>query len=116
MKNAMFILIVANGLLASTPAAASRQDRWMACARSAAEAQLSQGVTSEWPRADSLPVDGTPTMADLGFKPSEDAYDPLRHMLYGYAERNVVYIERSGGIADIHRIYGPISLAGWCGA
>jgi hypothetical protein len=110
----MIPLIVASMLLASSPATASTRDQWMACARSAAESRLGEGVTKAWPKAASLPAGGTPISADLGYKPSEDAYDPLRHMLYAYVERNVIYIERSGGIADIHRLYGPIPLEGRC--
>ena len=94
--------------------AAQAQAQWVACAREVAAQQLAQGIPASWPVVASLPDDAATATEELGTMPEQPAYDPVRQVLRGYPVRNVFYIERSGGIGDFHRFYGPIPLAGRC--
>jgi len=110
----MISLLFAAAIATSAPTPGATREQWLACARSAAEAQLGHGIPATWPKVDSLPSGEAPVTADLGSSPDEPAYDPIHRTLYGYRSSNVIYIESFGGIGDIHTFYGPISLEDRC--
>jgi len=89
---------------------------WQDCARSQALAWMESGVPAAWPTTASIPSDGSSQVVPLGAFPPEATSDALYRTLHLVPSKNAIYVEQSGGVAGVHQLYGPVSLAGRCPA
>lgn len=100
-------------VLASSPAAPAA-DAWLHCARAAVIADLATGAAHGWGETAALPEGIEVGVVALPSHPSGEAFDAVHRVLYAVPTLNQAYVASSGGLADIRRVHGPVSLAGRC--
>jgi hypothetical protein len=111
------VLAVAITLLSACsaiPRASSKP--WATCAKDQALDLLARDIPSSWPVAVALPAGEPMQTVELGPDPPDAIHDALIRTLHLAPGRNAFYVQQTGGIAGVNKLYGPISLHGRCSA
>jgi hypothetical protein len=111
---ALAIVVTLLSACSSIPRASSKP--WATCAKDQALSLLAAGIPSSWPVAVALPEGETTQRVELGVNPPEAIHDAFDRTLHLLPRRNAFYVQQTGGIAGVDKLYGPISLRGRCTA
>jgi len=113
-KLALTAVITLLSACAATPRAFSVP--WATCAKDQALGLLATGVPSSWSVVVALPEGEAMQAIELGPDPPGAIYDAFFRTLHLAPRRNAFYLQRTGGIAGVDQLYGPVSLQGRCPA
>ena len=115
MSRALAALFAISALAGCSTAPVSPAASWPDCAETEALGLMAQGIPASWPQVAELP--GEPMQSiDLGQDPPDAIADGFMRTLHLAPNRNAFYVHKTGGIAGINIIYGPVSLRGRCPA
>lgn len=98
----------------AVPPAVTAPDAWLHCAREAVIADLATDAAHGWAEVDAVPEGIEARVVALPAHPSSEAFDAVHRVLHAVPARNEAYVASSGGLADVRRVHGPVSLAGRC--
>ena len=115
MSRALAASFVVYALTGCSTAPVSPAVSWPDCAKTEALALIAQGIPASWPQVAELPGEPMQSM-DLGQDPPDAIADGFMRTLHLAPNRNAFYVHKTGGIAGINSIYGPVSLRGRCPA
>ncbi|MFP7723640.1 hypothetical protein [Lysobacter sp. A3-1-A15] len=106
--------ILAIALLPSCSTSGQSATPWLECAKAEAIGLMEVGIPSSWPSTNSLPEGLAVQIASLGTHPPGVVHDAFYRTLHLVQSENAFYLQQTGGIAGIDRLYGPIPLSGRC--
>jgi hypothetical protein len=109
---ALALVLTLLSACSAMPRASSKP--WATCAKDQALNLLAAGIPSSWPAAVALPEGEAFQRVELGPDPPDAIHDAFIRTLHLSPSRNAFYVQQTGGIAGVDKLYGPISLQGRC--
>lgn len=116
MSRGLAALLAVVALTGCATVPSSTSVPWSDCARTEALALISKGINPSSPSVSELPVGESMEIIHLGPNPPDAIHDAFVHTLHLARSQNAFYVHRTGGIAGVNSIYGPVSLRGRCPA